>query len=75
MVLIMSGVTLYILPSRLGSFNDQVFLVVLNALLWLLTGFFWYRILTERRKITVVEPSYEQGEGVWPPAPQVPTIK
>jgi len=74
-VLIMGAATLYILPSlsRMVSFQD--FLVGLSLLLWLLTSFSWYRIATEQRNITVVEPSYEQGEGVWPPAPQVPKIK
>ena len=72
MVLIMGGVSLYILPHTAGAFGFDVFLLGFNLLLWLLTGFLWYRVATERRKITVVEPYYEQGEGVWPPAPQVP---
>jgi hypothetical protein len=40
--------------------------------LWLFTGRCWYRIVTERRKTPTVEPVYEQGEGVWPPAPRIP---
>ena len=71
----MGGVTLYILPPLSRMVSIQSFLVGFNLLLWLLIGFLWYRIAMERRKITVVEPVYEQGEGVWPPAPQVPKIK
>ena len=59
MVLIMSGVTLHIFPDTTGAFGFTVFLAVFNAFLWLLTGFLWYRIATERRKITVAEPFYE----------------
>ena len=75
MVLALGGVTLYILPSLTRVIRIQAFLVGFNLLLWFLTSFFWYRVATERQKITVVEPFYEQGEGVWPPAPQVPKIK
>ena len=75
MVLTMSGVTLYVSPHMTRASGLATFLVGFNAFLWLLTGYLWYRVATERQKITVVEPFYEQGEGVWPPAPQVPTIK
>ena len=72
MVLIMGAGTLYTLPLMVGAGAFKVFLVFFNLFLWLITGFLWYRILTERRKTAVVEPVYEQGEGVWPPAPQIP---
>ena len=74
-VLALGGVTLYILPSLTRIVGIQAFLVGFNLLLWLLTGFLWYRIATERGKVPVGEVVYEQGEGVWPPAPQVPKIK
>ena len=74
-VLAMGGVTLYILPSLSRMMGVQALLIGFNLFIWLLTGFLWYRIVTERRKITVVEPLYEQVEGVWPPAPQVPKIE
>ncbi len=75
MVLIMSAGTIYTFPLMSAPFGFKVFLVGFNAFLWLLTGFLWYRIATERRKVTVVEPFYEQVEGVWPPAPRVPEIE
>jgi len=71
-VLAMGGVTLYILPHLSRMVSIQAFLVGFNLLLWLLTGFLWYRIVTERRKNPLIEPVYEQGEDVWPPAPQIP---
>ena len=75
MVIIMGVGTAWTFPLMSAMPGSKVFLVGFNAFLWLLTGFLWYRITTERRKITVVKPFYEQIEGVWPPAPQVPKIK
>ncbi len=75
MVLIAGAGTLYILPLASWSFIVKMIFAGFHLLLWLITGFLWYRIATEQRRITVVEPVYEQGDGVWPPAPQVPKIK
>lgn len=72
MVLIMGAGTLYILPLAPFSFAVKIIFAGFNLLLWLITGFLWYRIVTERRKTPIAEPVYEQGEGVWPPAPQRP---
>ncbi len=72
MVLITGVGTLYILPLASWSLTYRGFFAGFNLLLWLVTGFLWYRVATGRRKSPVVEPVYEQGEGVWPPAPRTP---
>lgn len=64
--------SVFIVMGTLANFNTLIGWTVAGVILlplWLLTGYFWYRVVRrERQIITVIPP--EPSEGVWPPAPQ-----
>ena len=62
---------IFIAYSRFNTFIRWAIADAILLPLWMYTGYCWYRITTERRKVPVVEPVYEQREGVWPPAPRI----
>jgi Na+/melibiose symporter-like transporter len=72
MVIAAGLVTYYIGFVLSHSLSARIIIAVVNLCFWLITAFFWYRLMTEKRSTKKIGPILEQTEDVWPPAPQIP---
>lgn len=73
LIVIAAGLTsYYIVLASFRSLNVRIIIAAVNLFFWLITAFFWSRLMTEKRRTQKIEPTLEQTEGIWPPAPRPP---
>ncbi len=75
LVLLASWLTCSIWPLAPWTLKMRLSMIAGNLFFWLVVGAAWYRVAAGWPKPPVIQAVIEQGEGVWPPSPQIPQDK